>query len=385
LSEPAVRPPFGALAAALAGSFGGAAPGSQEPRLAIEPGQAVVRFPSGPGSRGLGHRLQVHVAPLAPEAWEPVLSLLAGRPALLGALLDGELPDAVVDAAGGDASLVPGRREVTVSCSCPARGRCAHARAAAWALAESVDLAPAALLTLRGRPPEHLAAAVRRRAAGRDAGDDEGVEAAFAGDAGRPPLPPALPPPDRAAVLAPSELPEGLGLLAADAAARARALRSGAGDGDLRLSQEADLARRGARLERDPSLVLMAQLAGVPLAELAEMAAAWQRGGAALVDVMYGSWSPPADRLAPARRLLGAHGPIRVRRNRVHLERRYLELRLGREGLWYLVDVSGPRPSLLYTPLGDPAPLVAARLGRVPAAEPRPSPAPAAGEQLSLL
>jgi hypothetical protein len=379
VSEPAVRPPFGALATALAGALGGAVAGGPEPRLAIEPGHAVVRFAPGAGSRAAGHRLQVHVAPLSPEAWEPVLALLAGRPALLGALLDGELPEAVVEAAGGEAAVVPGRREVTFSCTCSARARCPWMGAAAWTLAEAVDLAPGALLTLRGRAPEHLAAAVRRLVARRDAGDDEGFEAAFDGE--RPALPP---PPDRPEPgQPPAELPEGLGLLAADAAARARALRSGTGDGDLRLSEEADLARRAARLERDPSLVLMAQVAGATLAELAEMGKAWHRGGAALVDVMYGSWSPPADRLAPARRLLGAHGAIRVRRNRVRLERRYLELRMGREGLWYLVDVSGSGPSLLYPPMADPAVLVATRLGRGTPAEPRPT--PAAGEQLSLL
>jgi hypothetical protein len=72
---------------------------------------------------------------------------------------------------------------------------------------------------------------------------------------------------------------------------------------------------------------------------------------------------------------------VTVRLNRVRLERRHLELRLGQDGLWYLVDVSGGGAGLAGPPAADPAPLVAAR----PRPPGTPRAAAAAGEQLTLL
>ncbi len=377
MSGGTAAPALGARGRALLRALGRAAPGDARTGLSIEPGLATARVRRQP--RGV-HVLRARFAGLSREAWARVVARLAAEPSLLGALLDGELPEAVVEAAGGLPAIVPARRDVAVTCTCLGRaGRCPCAGAARWALAERVDSAPATLLTLRGRGPERLVAAVRREVARRDGGGDAAVVSAAV---------PAVPPPPPAGPAArwtPPDLPDGLGLLVADAAARARDLRSGGGDGGLGLSEEADLARRAARLERDPSLLLMARLAGLPLGTLAEMGATWRQGGAALVDVIYGRWSPAAVALAPGRRLLAAHGAVTVRRNRVCLDRRPLELRLGRDGLWYLVDVSGDRPSLLYPPAGDPALLVAARLGFGRRAVERPRAAEAAAEQLRLL
>jgi hypothetical protein len=391
MSQPAAAPALGPWGSALLGVLRRVGPSGLEIGLGVEPGLVKARVRPG---RGSAHRLRIRFMDLGPEAWHRVIASLVAEPSLLGTLLDGELPPAVVEAAGGRQAIVPLRGELMVTCSCGARAdRCLFLGAAWRDLAEAVDLAPATLLTLRGRSPEQLVAAVRCRAAQRDRGQDDGIDAAVAYQSEPRPLPclPPLPsetaghpgwrwtPRDR------PPLPDALGLLVADAAARARDVRSGGGDGSLQLSEEMDLARRAARLERDPSLLLMAQRAGMTLDMLTEMGRTWHRGGAAAVEVLYGEWSPPPEALAPARKLLAAHGRVTVRRNQVGLDRRHLELRLGRDGLWYLVDVSSGGASLVYQPAEDPALLVAARLGFVPRTLEAPRPAAPAGEQLTLL
>jgi hypothetical protein len=391
VSEPATVPALGTWGRALLGVLPRAVASGLEVRLRIEPGLVTARVQP---SRGSAHRSKVRFMGLGSRAWDRVLATTAAEPALLGALLDGRLPEAVVEAAGGRVAIVPQRREVMVVCSCRTKAdRCPFVRATWWGLAEAVDVAPATLLTLRGRTPEQLVATVRRRAAQRSRDEDDWVDAGAAFECAPRPLPtlPAVaaeeigrrglqwPSGDRA------HLPDSLSLLVADAAARALDLTSGRGDGGLQLSEEADLARRAARLEHDPSLMLMADRAKTSMSTLKEMGRAWQSGGAALVDVIYGTWSPPAEPLGLARKLLAAHGRVTVWMNRACLDHGQLELRLGRDGLWYLVDVSGGGACLTYPPARDPAQLVAARLGFVPRMLERPKAAQACGEQLSLL
>jgi hypothetical protein len=384
-------PPLGAWGSALAGVLGRAAPSGLETRLWIEPGLVTARVRS---ERRGTHRLRTRLLAMGAPAWDAVVAALTAEPALLGALLDGELPDAVVEAAGGAAALVPQRRELMVTCSCGAPpDRCPFAGAAWWEVAVAADRAPATLLTLRGRSPEQLLTALRRLTAQRDRDADDGLDAAAAYGAASAELPPAPPvssepPRQPASDWTPRDRPPmvaALGLLVADAAARARDLRAGRGDGGLQLSEEADLARRAARLERDSSLLLMAELTGVTAHGLVEMGRAWQRGGADRVDVIHGRWAPPVEALTVARKLLSAHGPVTVRGNRVCLDRQRLELRLGRDGLWYLVDVSRDTADLTQAPDEDPAALVAARLGYVPRVLEAPRPTEPAGEQLRLL
>jgi hypothetical protein len=132
----------------------------------------------------------------------------------------------------------------------------------------------------------------------------------------------------------------------------------------------------------------MAQLAGIRANTLTGLARTWHRGGAAGVDVMHGRWSPPPGALEPGRRVLAAHGRVWASQNRLCLDRHNLELRLGRDELWYLVDVSGEGARLTGPPDRDPARLVASRLGRPRGTEP-PRPAgrteKATVEQLSFL
>src|SRR5262245_64558899 len=56
--------------------------------LRIAPGEAAGRVVG----TGASHRVTVHVAALTDGAWDGVISALAADPALVAAILDGELP-----------------------------------------------------------------------------------------------------------------------------------------------------------------------------------------------------------------------------------------------------------------------------------------------------
>jgi uncharacterized Zn finger protein len=111
------RRTLGAWGDALLGVLDRAVPSGMEIGLWIEPGLVTARVRS--ERRGV-HRLRFRFPSLGTEAWDAVASKLAGEPSLLGALLDGELPDAVAVAAGGSEALVPRRTQVMVTCSCGA-------------------------------------------------------------------------------------------------------------------------------------------------------------------------------------------------------------------------------------------------------------------------
>lgn len=148
-----------------------------------------------------------------------------------------------------------------------------------------------------------------------------------------PPLPP--PRPGRPAVL-PVDPPPGSGVrrddlvaLAADAASRAFELASGADDGGCGLDREGDLARLAAARLGTPGLATLAARPGLPGPELARLALAWRRAGAAGVAVSRSSWTPTPEQLAEGRAALAGLGPVRTWRNRLTLTGAGLQLRLG--------------------------------------------------------
>jgi hypothetical protein len=355
--------------------------------LTWEPGRLSARVE---GVRGGIHPVAVRVERLGLPAWRSVVETMARAPRLLAAVLDGELPDEVVAAAGDVDGLVPAPAEVRLICGCfSASLICDHAAAVWYVAAHEIDLRPARLLDLRGYDSDLTGAVHRRVLRNRTrtarTTPDPGVDPVAACARVPGPLPLRLPLPVRPGMpeSLPSPPPVGLAIrpediqgLAADAARRAWALGTGAGDGDLGLDRDSDLARRVAPLVDDhPRLIALANATDVDAWSLVRLGLAWRAGGAAAVDVLLHPWSPPQGSLAPAETALGRLGPVRCRHNRVTAEASGVELRLGRDRRWSLLEREGGSWVLREPPAADPADLVrdvrvAARRGAVVEPEP---------------
>lgn len=322
--------------------------------LSAEPQPGSVHA-SVQGSRRKPYNVVVRVRPFDDAEWERVLDAVAAEVGRTAALLDGELPPEVLDdVARAGLDLLPGPGELGPRCSCPdAADPCKHAAAVCYLVADLLDADPFVLLLLRGRDREQVLAALRARRGTGPAGVtpveqvDDGVPARELFGVPRPPLPrPPLPPrrPGRPATV-PVDPPAGSGVvvadlvaLAQDAAARAWELATGAGDGGLALTSAQDLARRAAAALGTPAFETLARRAGVPSRELARWAMAWRAGGSAAFAVLDEPWAAPPDDLTEGRAALAAAGAgaVRVRGNRVTCGP--VQLRLGREGLWYRLD-----------------------------------------------
>jgi len=183
------------------------------------------------GSRPEPYRVAVRVVTFDDTEWERVLDAIGGRLAHTAALLDGDLPPSIVDdVAAAGLSLLPGPRELTVSCTCPDRAvPCKHAAALCYVLADLLDTDPFAVLLLRGRSRSAVLDALRARRGGATptvpSSIVDNVSAAEAYRRSPAPLPRPLPPPAEPG--APVPLPEipgvdvpALTALAADAARR---------------------------------------------------------------------------------------------------------------------------------------------------------------------
>ncbi|MFE3326341.1 hypothetical protein ACFXN4_16205, partial [Streptomyces sp. NPDC059176] len=195
----------------------------------------------------------------------------------------------------------------------------------------------------------------------------------------RPALPPPLPVPDHPgrppvyphAAGAPDPL--ALDLLATEAAARAHAtLRTGQDPiGGLSPWQDAvrlAAAQPGSGLTATTRALYtaLARATGRTPTELARAVAGWRQGGLAGLTVLEESWDPPAGPFDRARPALAAadHPHFRPWRNR--LSTPSLQLRLGRDGLWYGYESDPGRDDWWPrgTPDRDPVGALTALLGR---------------------
>ncbi|MFF9767803.1 SWIM zinc finger family protein [Streptomyces sp. NPDC014636] len=312
------------------------------------------------GSRPRPYRVQVRVRTLEDEDWERFLNAAADRPGHIAALLDKELPHSLADCG---VPLLPGPGDLVPRCSCPDSGHpCKHAAALCYQTARLLDADPFVLLLLRGRGEKELLDTLSRRSAARAARAAQerqpqtlpGVRAAealaprelpllpaplpVASHPGQPPVYPSAPGgPD----------PFALDQLATDAAARAHALLGTGHDpvGELTVWQDAvrlAAARPGSGLTA-ATRTLYATLAGAvgrTPADLARAVAAWRQGGLAGLSVLEEPWDPPAGRFDRARPLLLAADlpAFRPWRNRLTHPRGHVQLRLGRDGLWYAYE-----------------------------------------------
>ncbi|MBM7089996.1 hypothetical protein JTP67_15950, partial [Streptomyces sp. S12] len=100
----------------------------------------------------------------------------------------------------------------------------------------------------------------------------------------------------------------------------------------------------------------LATAAGRSPADLARAVAAWRQGGPAGLDALEEPWDPPAGRFDRARPLLLAADlpAFRPWRNRLTHPRGHVQLRLGRDHLWYAYESEPGRDD--WWPRGTPDP-----------------------------
>ncbi|MEV7975530.1 SWIM zinc finger family protein [Streptomyces sp. NPDC086519] len=309
------------------------------------------------GSRPRPYRVQVRLRTFGEDEWERLLEAAADRPADIAALLDKELPQTLVDTG---VPLLPGPGELDPRCSCPDFGHpCKHAAALCYQTARLLDADPFVLLLLRGRGEREVLDALSRRSAARAARERQpvslpGVRATEAFVPRQlPPLPPPLPvpahpeqPPVYPGVPGGPD-PFALDQLATDAAARAHALLATGRDpvGALTLWQDAvrlAAARPGSGLTASTRALYatLADAVGRAPGDLARAVAAWRQGGLEGLAVLEEPWDPPAGRFDRARPLLLAADLPAFRPWRNHLTHPggHLQLRFGRDGLWYAYE-----------------------------------------------
>ncbi|MGX1478544.1 UNVERIFIED_CONTAM: putative Zn finger protein [Streptomyces canus] len=312
------------------------------------------------GSRPRPYRVQVRLRTLGDADWDRFLDLAADRTGHIAALLDKEMPQALAECG---VPLLPGPGDLEPQCSCPDRGHpCKHAAALCYQTARLLDADPFVLLLLRGRGERELLDALSRLSAARAARAAQeqepaplpGVRASEALAPRRlPPLPAPLPAPAHpeqppaypASPGGPD--PFALDQLATDAAARAHALLGTGRDpvGELTLWQDAvrlAAARPGSGLTAG-TRALYASLAAATdrtPADLARAVAAWRQGGIEGLAVLEEPWDPPAGRFDRARPLLLAADlpAFRPWHNHLTHPRGHIQLRLGRDGLWYAYE-----------------------------------------------
>ncbi|MET9522401.1 SWIM zinc finger family protein [Streptomyces coeruleorubidus] len=312
------------------------------------------------GSRPRPYRVQVRLRTLDDQDWERFLDAAADRPGHIAALLDKEMPQSL---AGCGVPLLPGPGDLEPRCSCPDRGHpCKHAAALCYQTARLLDADPFVLLLLRGRGERELLDALSRLSATRAAraAQDKGpapLPGVRASDVltprALPPLPAPLPPPPHpeqppaypASPGGPD--PFALDQLATDAAARAHALLTTGRDsvGQLTLWEDAvrlAAARPGSGLTAGTRALYssLATAAGRTPSELARAVAAWRQGGPEGLAVLEEPWDPPAGRFDRARPLLLAADlpAFRPWRNHLTHPHGHVQLRLGRDGLWYAYE-----------------------------------------------
>ncbi|MFF3379024.1 SWIM zinc finger family protein [Streptomyces sp. NPDC002680] len=312
------------------------------------------------GSRPRPYRVQVRLRTLGGQEWERFLDAAVERPGHIAALLDKELPQSLADCG---APLLPGPGDLEPRCSCPDSGHpCKHAAALCYQTARLLDADPFVLLLLRGRGEREVLDELSRRNAARGArAAQEQQTAAFPGVRASdalaphtlPPLPAPLPPrphpePPPAYPASPGGPdPFALDQLATDAAARAHTLLTTGHDpvGELTLWQDAvrlAAARPGSGLTAGTRALYssLARAAGRTPADLARAVAAWRQGGLDGLEVLEEAWDPPAGRFDRARPLLRAADlpAFRPWRNHLTHPRGHIQLRLGRDGLWYAYE-----------------------------------------------
>jgi len=306
----------------------------------------------------------VRVDELSENDWGRFLDQVAARAGHIAALLDGEMPHDLVEAAS-DAGvlLLPGIGDLDPACTCDSwELPCQHAAGLCYQVAWLLDSDPFVLLLLRGRSREDLLDQLQSRQV--RSGEPAGDASASADPAGsaRPdgvlvadvlttpvaalPDVPELPGKVTLDELAVSgiEPPQGfapatLQLLVLDAARRARAVLNALLHGTPE-PQPLDEWQDAVRLAADfPELTeTLTETMTEPLADGADLALgiqAWRYGGAPGLDVLEHTWTPATAELARARtELVAADFTVEIRDNRITVGSD-TQVRLDHLGRWH--------------------------------------------------
>ncbi|WP_346115551.1 SWIM zinc finger family protein, partial [Nonomuraea maheshkhaliensis] len=109
----------------------------------------------------------VRVEQLGGGAWERFLDQVAAKSGHIAALLDGDMPHDLVEAAEyAGVPLLPAVGDLEPECGCPDWGHpCKHAAALCYQASWLLDADPFVLLLLRGRGEQELVEALQRRGA----------------------------------------------------------------------------------------------------------------------------------------------------------------------------------------------------------------------------
>ncbi|MER7247157.1 SWIM zinc finger family protein [Kribbella sp. NPDC000426] len=305
----------------------------------------------------------VRVDELSAEDWRRFGEQVAARAGHIAALLDGEMPHDLVEAAAdAGVTLLPGIGDLDPSCTCDAwELPCQHAAALCYQVAWLLDADPFVLLLLRGRTRESLLDGLQASAP-----TEPGISVAevLASTSKELPDAPDLPKKvslDELAVTA-IEPPDGIGpavlqLLVLDAARRARALLNALLHG-IPEPQPLDEWQDTIRLAADfPELATpLTQATGKDLALGIQ---AWRYGGAPGLDVLEHTWTPDPVDLNRARTELQSAD---VRAKEIVADNRLTigtdtQVRLDRNGRWHPYRLVED----VWTPVAPPSrdPLVA--------------------------
>ncbi len=290
----------------------------------------------------------VRVDELSEDEWSRFLDQVAARAGHIAALLDGEMPHDLVEAAS-DAGvlLLPGIGDLDPACTCDAwELPCQHAAGLCYQVAWLLDSDPFVLLLLRGRSREDLLDQLQSRSATTPA-DASPAEVPPAGMSAEDVLTtpvaalpdvPELPGKVTLDELAVSgiEPPQGftpatLPLLVLDASRRARALLNALLHGTPE-PQPLEEWQDAVRLAADFSELTDLLAEG---ADLALGIQAWRYGGAPGLDVLEHTWTPAAAELARARtELVAAEFAVDILDNRITVGAD-TQLRLDHRGYWH--------------------------------------------------
>lgn len=287
----------------------------------------------------------VHVDQLSDDDWRRFREQVAARAGHIAALLDGEMPHSLVEAASdAGVTLLPGIGDLDPSCTCDAwELPCQHAAALCYQVAWLLDADPFVLLLLRGHTRAALLDELQASSA-QPAEAEAGVAiadvlAGLPGDLPEPPELPARVAPDELAVAGiepPGDLgPQVLQLLVLDAARRARSILNALLHGTTE-PQPLDEWQDAVRLATDfPQLVpALAESTG---RDLAPSIQAWRYGGAPGLDVLEHTWTPDPAELNRARtELLAADDDLTISTSANQLTLGTdAQLRLDRHGRWH--------------------------------------------------
>lgn len=311
------------------------------------------------GSDFYPYRTSVRVPALTDGQWDTLLNTIATRAGHTAALLDGEMPeDLVEDARAAGVPLLPLPTELDPGCSCPDWGYpCKHAAALCYAIASGIDADPFVVFALRGRTKEKVFAELRRRripAPTAAPAAPAGVPAAAAyarWAAEHPALPePPAPASYRVPALATDPPPDsgltadGLRGLVADTAARAARVLAG-DTASAHLTRRADALRLAADHRSVEWFHALQAGTGLRPLEFARLVRAWRHGGDTGVTTALEPLTPEPALMAAARGALDralaemddTAAPPRLRswRNRLTLDDAGLQLRLGPDAHWY--------------------------------------------------